>query len=62
MVELTLELVSGTSLRVLVVDAEGAVSLVVADDSHEDADLVVVLLSPEGEVLAQRKTKVGVSG
>ena len=42
------------------VDAEGAVSLVLADDEHEAAALVLVLLDEAGRVLAQRPTRVGV--
>ena len=42
------------------VDAEGAVSLVLADDEHEAAALVLVLLDDAGRVLAQRPTRVGV--
>jgi hypothetical protein len=42
-------------------DADGAVSLVLADDSHERADLVLVLLGSDGSVLAQKKTRVGSS-
>ena len=42
------------------VDAEGAVSLVLADDEHEGAALVLVLLDEAGRVLAQRLTRVGV--
>ena len=42
------------------VDTEGAVSLVLADDEHEAAALVLVLLDEAGRVLAQRPTRVGV--
>ena len=42
------------------VDAEGAVSLVLADDEHEAAALVLVLLDETGRVLAQRPARVGV--
>ena len=42
------------------VDAEGAVSLVLADDEHEAAALVLVLLDEAGRVLAQRPALVGV--
>ena len=41
------------------VDAEGAVSLVLADDEHEAAVLVLVLLDDAGRVLAQRPIRVG---
>ena len=42
------------------VDAEGTVSLVLADDEHEDARLVLVLLDDEGRILTQQATRVGV--
>ena len=42
------------------VDAEGAVSLVLADDEHEAAALVLVLLDDGDRVLAQRPVRVGV--
>ena len=42
------------------VDAEGAVSLVLADDEHEAAALVLVLQDDAGRVLAQRPVRVGV--
>jgi hypothetical protein len=38
---------------------DGAASLVLADDEHEAADLVIVLLDGAGQVLAQRATRVG---
>ena len=41
------------------VDAEGAVSLVLADDEHEAAALVLVLLDEAGRVLAQRPVRAG---
>ena len=41
------------------VDAEGAVSLVLADDEHETAALVLVLLDDAGRVLAQRPVRAG---
>ena len=40
-------------------DEDGSISLVVVDDAHEKANLVLVLLGPDDTVLAQRKTKVG---
>lgn len=43
------------------VEADGHVSLVVEDDRYENAALVAVLLTEDGTVLAQRKTKVGAS-
>ena len=42
------------------VDAEGAVSLVLADDEHEAAALVLVLTDEAGRVLAHRPVRVGV--
>ena len=42
------------------VDTEGAVSLVLADDEHEAAALVLVLLDETSRVLAQRPVRVGV--
>ena len=42
------------------VDTEGAVSLVLADDEHETAALVLVLLDEAGRVLTHRSTRVGV--
>lgn len=41
------------------VDAEGAVSLVLADDEHDAAALVLVLLDDAGRVLAQRPVRAG---
>ncbi len=41
------------------VDAEGAVSLVLADDEHEAAALVLVLLDETGRMLAHRPVRVG---
>ncbi len=38
---------------------DGAASLVLADDEHEAAGLVVVLVDDAGQVLAQRATRVG---
>lgn len=40
-------------------DIDGTVSLVLADDQYENAELIVVLLGPDGTVLGQRKTRVG---
>ena len=42
------------------IDAESAVSLVLADDEHEAAALVLVLLDDAGRVQAQRPIRVGV--
>jgi len=41
------------------VEADGVVSLVLTGDEHEDASLVVVLVSEAGQVLAQKATRVG---
>ena len=38
---------------------EGAAALLLADDSHEDANLFVVILDSDGQILAQRPTRVG---
>ena len=60
--DLRLERPSGASVAAAAkpVDAEGAVSLVLADDEHEAAALVLVLLDEAGRVLAQRPVRVGV--
>jgi len=42
-------------------DADGTANLVVADDAYEHANLVLVLVDEAGNVLAQLKTRVGVS-
>lgn len=42
-------------------DADGTVNLVVADDAHEGASLVLVLEDEASNLLAQLNTKVGVS-
>ena len=47
--------VSGKAL-----DEDGSTSLLLEDDEHESANLVVVLLGSDGSVLAQHKTKVGI--
>ena len=39
---------------------DGSTSLILEDDEHETADLVVVLLDSAGNILAQHKTKVGI--
>ena len=59
--DLRLERPTGESVAAAVkpVDAEGAVSLVLADDEHEAAALVLVLLDDAGRVLAQRSIRVG---
>lgn len=43
------------------IDPDGSTSLVVADDRHENAPLVLVLLAPDHTVPAQRETRVGAS-
>jgi len=59
--DLRLERPNGTSVVAAVkpVEPDGAVSLVLADDEHERASLVLVLLSEDGQILAQRTTRVG---
>ena len=59
--DLRLERPTGESVAAAAkpVDAEGAVSLVLADDEHEAAALVLVLLDDAGRVLAQRPIRVG---
>ena len=60
-VDLRLERPTGASVAATAkpVDAEGAVSLVLADDEHEAAALVLVLVDETGRVLAQRPVRVG---
>ena len=41
------------------VETDGSVSLVLADDEHEDANLVLVLLDEPGNIVAQKPTQVG---
>ena len=41
------------------VDADGLASLVLADDEHEDAELVLVVTDADGRVLAQQPTRKG---
>ena len=41
------------------IDADGLASLVLADDRHEDADLVLVVTDADGRVLAQQPTRKG---
>ena len=59
--DLRLERPTGASVAAAAkpVDAEGAVSLVLADDEHEAAALVLVLVDETGRVLAQRPVRVG---
>jgi len=59
--DLRLERPNGTSVAAAVkpVESDGAVSLVLGDDEHERAALVLVLLSEDGQILAQRTTRVG---
>ena len=60
--DLRLDRPNGQSVAATVklVDSDGAVSLVLADDEHEHASLVLVLVSEDGQILAQRATRVGV--
>ena len=59
--DLRLERPTGESVAAAAkpVDAEGAVSLVLADDEHEAAALVLVLVDETGRVLVQRPVRVG---
>ena len=59
--DLRLERPTGASVAAAAkpVDAEGAVSLVLADDEHEAAALVLVLVDEMRRVLAQRPVRVG---
>jgi hypothetical protein len=59
--DLRLERPNGTSVAAAVkpVESDGAVSLVLGDDEHERASLVLVLISEDGQILAQRTTRVG---
>jgi hypothetical protein len=59
--DLRLERPSGSSVvaQVKAIDEDGSVSLVLADDEHEEAQLVLVLLAESGSVLAHRPTRVG---
>ncbi|MBK9385766.1 MAG: BREX-1 system phosphatase PglZ type B [Planctomycetes bacterium] len=41
------------------VEVDGSVSLVLSDDEHEAAALVLVLLDGNGQILAQKATRVG---
>ncbi len=41
------------------IDADGLASLVLADDEHEAAALVIVVTDPDGRVLAQQPTRKG---
>ena len=42
-----------------VIDADGCASLILRDDAHEDAALVLVVTSSDGRVLAYRNTRRG---
>jgi len=52
---------SGPSVaaQVKAIDDDGSVSLVLAGDEHEEAELVLVLLDETGTILAHRPTRVG---
>jgi hypothetical protein len=41
------------------VETDGSVSLVLAGDEHEEANLVLVLLDESGNIVAQKPTRVG---
>ena len=60
--DLRLETPAGQSVAATIksLDEDGSTSLVLEDDEHELADLVVVLLGSDGKVLAKHKTKVGI--
>ena len=42
-----------------VIDADGLASLILRDDAHEDAALVLVVTNSDGRILAQRATRKG---
>ena len=61
--DLRLEQPSGVSVAATSkpVESDGSVSLVLADDEHEEAALVLVLiLESAGRILAHQPTRVGV--
>ena len=60
--DLRLERPSGASVVAVAkpVETDGSVSLVLADDAHEEDGLVLVLLDESGTFLAHRPTHVGV--
>lgn len=60
--DLRLEKASGPSVVASPkpLEADGAVSLVLASDEHETANLVLVLLGEDGRILAHQRTRVGV--
>lgn len=59
--DLRLESPSGPTVvaQVKAIDDDGSVSLVLAGDEHEEAQLVLVLLDESGSILAHRSTRVG---
>ena len=59
--DLRLERPNGKSVAAAIkaVESDGAVSLVLGDDEHEAGSLVLVLISEDGQILAQRVTRVG---
>jgi hypothetical protein len=59
--DLRLDTANGTSVvkAAKVLEADGSTSLVVADDRHESAALVLVLLAADHTILAQQDTRVG---
>jgi len=60
--DLRLERPSGASVAAApkAVEADGSVSLVLPDDEHEAAALVLVLLDAQGRILTHQGTRVGV--
>lgn len=59
--DLRLERPSGPSVTAAIktVEPDGSVSLVLAGDDHEADSLVLVLLDPDGLILAHKQTRVG---
>ena len=59
--DLRLERPNGASVAAAAkrVDTEGSVSLILADDEHQAAALVLVLLDESGRVMAYQSTRVG---
>ena len=61
--DLRLDRSTGPSVvaAVKALESDGTTSLLVDDDTHETASLVLVLLDRDLRVIAQRETRVGVS-
>lgn len=59
--DLRLDKSSGPSVatRPKVIDTDGCASLILADDVHAVAKLVIVVTGPDGRILAQRDTRKG---